>query len=425
MVGQREVAIAAPLRLERHLLDRALPVRRPRRVAVELADEVARLDERRQAAVARGLELAAVLAQLGRDEGVAEEAVELLLGAEAVHLARLDHGDAVLGDGQSATLRVLAQRDVVVLRAGEVLEQAAVVLGRHDAKVEPEALLRHDGRLRVAVRRDLEHPRQLDEVREQRRRVGCGRDHVEIAERLAPAPHAPGGRDLDRRRVRAERLDDVADDRQALGRAGRAAPAPGRSPWRAPRGSRSSLFAPSPCRVPDALLLGGLAKAVERRHPELAPDPGRRLRAETREAQELRHLVRHLRAPLLERGHLAGLGQLDDLRLDRRADPRQLLRLARERELGDRRGRLPDPRRRAPVREHAKPLLAEDLRDVGQGVEGVGDVRVAGQRGHASIIGTGSPPAERADSRHADPRRRLRADLRRAGEHRAARAGAR
>ena len=201
------------------------------------------------AAVARGPELAAVLAQLGRDERVAEEAVELVLGREAVHLARLDHGDAVLRDGQPAALRVLAQRDVVVLRAREVLEQAAVVLGRHDAQVEPEPLLRHDGRLRVAVGGDLEHPRQLDEVREQRGRVGRGRDHVEVAEGLASPPHAAGGRDLDRRRVRAERLDDVAHDRQALRRAARAAPARGRSPSRAPRGSapRSSRRAPGAC----------------------------------------------------------------------------------------------------------------------------------------------------------------------------------
>ena len=40
-----------------------------------------------------------------------------------------------------AALRVLAQRDVVVLRAGEVLEQAAEALGRDDAEVEAEPLL--------------------------------------------------------------------------------------------------------------------------------------------------------------------------------------------------------------------------------------------------------------------------------------------
>ena len=34
---------------------------------------------------------------------------------------------------------VLAQRDVVVLRAGEVLQQVPVRLRRHDAQVEPEA----------------------------------------------------------------------------------------------------------------------------------------------------------------------------------------------------------------------------------------------------------------------------------------------
>jgi hypothetical protein len=77
VVGQREEAVAASLARARHLLDRRLPVRRPRRVAVELADEVADLDERGRPPFARGLELAAVLAQLRRDRLVAEEAVEL------------------------------------------------------------------------------------------------------------------------------------------------------------------------------------------------------------------------------------------------------------------------------------------------------------------------------------------------------------
>ena len=84
------------------------------------------LDELRQRAVARRLELAAVLAQLRRDPRVAEERVDLLLGRERVHLAGLDLGDPVLGDREAAPHGRLAQRDVVVLRAGEVLEQVAV-----------------------------------------------------------------------------------------------------------------------------------------------------------------------------------------------------------------------------------------------------------------------------------------------------------
>ena len=59
VVGQAEEAVAAALRGAGHLLDRGLPVRGPGRVAVQLAAEIAELDERRELAVARGGELSA------------------------------------------------------------------------------------------------------------------------------------------------------------------------------------------------------------------------------------------------------------------------------------------------------------------------------------------------------------------------------
>jgi hypothetical protein len=83
---------------------------------------------------------------------------------------------------------------------------------------------------------------------------------------------------------------------------------------------------PETLQRPYPLLLGSLAQLVERRHVELAPDPRRGLGAEARQAEELRDLARHLGPPLLERRHVAGLRQLDDLRLDRPSDPGQLLR---------------------------------------------------------------------------------------------------
>ena len=115
-----------------------------------------------------------------------------------------------------------------------------------------------------------------------------------------------------------------------------------------------------------ALLLRRLAQPVERRDPELAPDPGGGLRAETGQPQELRHLVGHLGAPLLERGHLAGLGELDDLRLDRRADPGSSFALPASASSAIDEAGLADPRRGAPVGEHAEALLTEDLGDVGE-----------------------------------------------------------
>ena len=82
MVGDGVVLVAARRRALEHLLERALAVGRPVRVRVQVAAHVAQLDELRQLAAPRRLELAAVLAQLGRDRLVAEELVDLvLLGA--------------------------------------------------------------------------------------------------------------------------------------------------------------------------------------------------------------------------------------------------------------------------------------------------------------------------------------------------------
>ena len=88
VVGEAQEPVAAALRGERHLLDRALAVRRPGRVAVHLAAEVAELDERRKLAVSRRRDLGRPLAELGRRRAVAEVRVELVLARVRDDLAR-------------------------------------------------------------------------------------------------------------------------------------------------------------------------------------------------------------------------------------------------------------------------------------------------------------------------------------------------
>ena len=105
---------------------------------MEIALEMAELDELRQRSASRRLQLAG--AQLGRDELVAEELVQLLLVAMGDRLARIHDDDAVLGDREPPALRLLPHGDVVVLRAGEVLEEVAIALGGNDAEVEAEAV---------------------------------------------------------------------------------------------------------------------------------------------------------------------------------------------------------------------------------------------------------------------------------------------
>ena len=125
VVGHRQVGVAALARRLGHLLERVAPVRE-RRVAVQVAAQVADLDQLRQLAGRRRGDLAAALAQLGLDVVEPEPRVDLLLGRVARDLARLGLEDAVLRDRQPLLDCPLAQLDVVLGRAGEVLKQVAV-----------------------------------------------------------------------------------------------------------------------------------------------------------------------------------------------------------------------------------------------------------------------------------------------------------
>jgi len=118
-----------------------------------------------------------------------------------------------------------------------------------------------------------------------------------------------------------------------------------------------------------ALRLRRSAELGDRRHAELAPDPGRRLRAETGEPHEQRDLRRHTLLALRQRVDLAVVDDLDDLRLDRLSDPLQTLGAPVESELGDGAARLADPGRGAAVRRDAEGVFAAELHQVGEEVE--------------------------------------------------------
>ena len=97
VVADRVVRVPLLDRARDHRLERVAAVR-PGRVRVQVAAQVAGLDQLRQPVAARGVELAEILAELGRDPVVAEERVDLLLGRERVDGAALGLGDPVLGD---------------------------------------------------------------------------------------------------------------------------------------------------------------------------------------------------------------------------------------------------------------------------------------------------------------------------------------
>ena len=85
-------------------------------------------DQLRQLALDGSLDLAAVLAELGLDVGQADRLIDLLFGAAAD--APLAAEDAVFVDLQALGLANLADRDVVALRAGEVVQRGAIALLR-------------------------------------------------------------------------------------------------------------------------------------------------------------------------------------------------------------------------------------------------------------------------------------------------------
>src|SRR5207245_7125680 len=85
--------------------------------------------ERGEALAARGLDLARILAELGRDPREPERSVHVLLSRPGDAGARVLVEDAILAHGERLTPRQLADPDVVILRAREVLQRGAEGVG--------------------------------------------------------------------------------------------------------------------------------------------------------------------------------------------------------------------------------------------------------------------------------------------------------
>ena len=251
----------------------------------------------------------------------------------------------------------------MILRTGEVLQQVAVALGRHDPEVEPEAVLGDDGRLGVAVGDDLGDPGQADEMSRQRRRVGGGRDHVEVAEGLASPPERCRPRRLrPRSDARESAVDHLTHDRQ---------PAPEEA-------TLLGLLPGAGGKRGEDLLLSLRAEPLERADLLRARPPPSARPAWSPRARA-RSLPRSLARPLGSRRnetssggtsarrfssarHRAGRRQLHDLLLDRPPDPGELLGLAGKRQLGHGRAGIADPRaarRYAITRKPCSPRISE------------------------------------------------------------------
>ncbi len=152
-----------------------------------------------------GLELAPVLAELRLDVLEPEQRVHLLLGRAAVGLAGRVVEDPVLGDVQALAHGRVAQRHVVLLGAGQVLQQVPELVGLDDPQVDVDPGV---GTQPHACRR--RRARVLDEVERgrrarQRQRIGGGGDHVEVLDGVGHPPGRAGQLHLDRGGVLAQR----------------------------------------------------------------------------------------------------------------------------------------------------------------------------------------------------------------------------
>src|SRR5207249_3605098 len=85
--------------------------------------------------------------------------------------------------------RAIAQRDVVRLRPGEILERGSAAVCGDDAKVGLKCSTQQNARLRFAARQYAFDERIRDEIVHQRRRR-AGREHVEVSAAVASAPEA-------------------------------------------------------------------------------------------------------------------------------------------------------------------------------------------------------------------------------------------
>ena len=106
-------------------------------VGMEVALEVGEFHQLREFAGARGFDLAAVFAQLGRNPRQAYRAIHGFFRTARDSLFTLEY--AIFADFELALLRQPADVDVVTLRAGEVLQRGTKAILVHDPHIHLQA----------------------------------------------------------------------------------------------------------------------------------------------------------------------------------------------------------------------------------------------------------------------------------------------
>ncbi len=407
VVGDGDKLVAAGLGGGDHLGERGFAVAGGR-VHVEVALEVAELDELRQLSRRGPAKLFAGLADLGREAGQVHRGVDVALVAAGDVFAFVaiviffglfaDAEDAVFVDFEAAVFGHAAEDDVVVLGAGEVLQGGAERFGRHDAEVDLQAAGEPDRKLRVAAADHFGRVVELHQVVHRGGGVFGVDQQVEVADRLAAAAVAAGGLDLPDAFVLAHVGDQLLDDRVGLGpvhpHVGRGGEVDAGEDFFLRLGAEAFELA-------HLVGLAGGPQHVERIDLEFFVERRRLLGTEPGNSQERHHARRHRGAELFEHGELARLHQLGDLLGQVLANAFDVGDIAFG--IGDdpleRLGIVAHLAGRVAIRPHAKRVGALEFQQVGHFVKRGGDIAVvhgcmirsreSGVRSRESGVGVG------------------------------------
>ena len=151
VIGDGDVLVAALFRRFGHFVDGALAVGLDG-VHVDFAAKVSGRNQLWQPVLSGGFDLAATLAQLGRNGVKLELAVDLIFRRAAHTFVVVQPKQPVLVQRVAHLERALAQRDVVVLGAGEVLHGGAIGFRRQHAHVHLHAAAQLEADLVIALR---------------------------------------------------------------------------------------------------------------------------------------------------------------------------------------------------------------------------------------------------------------------------------
>ena len=293
-------------------------------------------------------------------------------------LAGLDLLDPVLADLEATADGVLAQRDVVCLGAGQVLQQVPERARRDHPQLDPRAVVSDAGDLGLASLLDRGDPVVGDEgVHHLGGRGGRG-DQIDVLGGLGVPAEAAGDLAAVDGRHLEQRVSDVLSPTVAGGRP--RVPARPETADSAPARIACSVFSPIPGRSRIRPSRAACHGVLQRNQSQVGEDPARRLGPDARDVHDGHHAGRRHRLELLQRRDVARVEQLGDLVGDSRSDARQLAQPALLGQPRHRLRRLAQRLRSLAVGEVAVGDGAVQLEQVGEQLESSCNLRVVGRR---------------------------------------------